>query len=124
MLLADLVPLLGQLSDPKSSEATGWIFVALGGLALTCNQVLGAMANFRTLKSPEPGNKQESERIKTLEADMRELELRMERRIGEALGSINSRMGALETTISHLVADFSRALGVLEGKADAANKQK
>ena len=114
-----LSQLAQNLPDPSSAASTGWLFVAIGGLALTCNQILGALANFKKLKSPEPVSKAETDRINLLEADMRGLELRMERRIGEVMGSINTRLQSLETTISHLVGDFSRALGVLEGEAKA-----
>lgn len=107
------------LPPANSSEATGWLFVAIGGVALTVNQVLGGMSAFKKLRTPDPVSKAETDRINSLEADMRGLELRMERRIGEVMGSINTRLQSLETTISHLVGDFSRALGVLEGEAKA-----
>jgi hypothetical protein len=124
MLLAALSALAASLPDPNAGESVGWFFVAGGGAALTLNQALGVMERWKRLKRPEPlpVNAAEAKRIESLESDMRELELRMERRLGESLGSINSRMGALETTISHLVGDFSRALGVLEGKAEAAKR--
>ena len=119
-----VVLFLAEVLPPADSPAaTGWLFVAIGGLALTVNQILGAMANFKKLRQPEAQNPQDSERLKALEEDMKSLELRMERRIGEVMGSINTRLQSLENTISHLVSDFSRALGVLEGKAEVQSKR-
>lgn len=116
MLLAALPFLADVLPDPSSAASIGWLILTISAIAVAVNQVLGAMTHFRKLRELEPTA--EGERIKALEADMRELEMRVERRIGEALGSINTRMGSLESTISRLVGDFSRALGVLEGRSD------
>ena len=119
-----LFSIIAEVLPPAdSATSTGWLFVGLGGLALTANQFLGFLSNLRKLRQPEPVNPQDGARIKALEEEMKSLELRMERRMGEVMGSINTRLQSLENTISHLVSDFSRALGVLEGKAELQSKR-
>jgi len=127
MPLALLSPfILAQAAVPDSATTVAQavpLLVGIMALSVFLNQSLGAFNNFRKLKAPDPVNPQENDRIKALEEDMRGLELRMERRIGEVMGSINTRLQSLESTISHLVSDFSRALGVLEGKAEVQAKR-
>jgi hypothetical protein len=109
----------GALPEANSPAAGVWVLGGIAALAVMVNQILGVLEKFRKLKTPDPINPVESDRIKALEDEIRAVELRMERRIGEVMGSINTRLQSLESTISHLVSDFSRALGVLEGKSAA-----
>lgn len=103
--------------DPASYQSAGWILMALGGLALTGNQIMSAMLNWRKLREPEaPTCPLECARLKVLETEIRAVEMRVEKRISEHLGSINTRLGTLEQTLTKVVADFNYALGKIDSQ--------
>lgn len=106
------------------SQATP-LLVGIMALSVFLNQTLGAFNNFRKLKGADPNAAATTEatdrKIKMLESNIHEVEMRLERRIGEHLGGINTRLMHFETTLGKLVADFNRSLGRLEGKADSGD---
>jgi hypothetical protein len=120
---------LAQNTAGNDPATLNQAMIFIGGLtacAVIGNQVMGAMINFRKLKGLEPAvtaantaaTEATDRKIKGLEHDMRDLELRMEKRIGEHLGGINTRLQSFETTLGRLVGDFNRSLGRLEGRAE------
>lgn len=104
--------------DPASYQSAGWILMGLGGLVLTGNQFMNAMLNWRKLREPAnpPVCPLECARLKVLEAEIRAVELRVEKRISENLGMINTRLGTLESTLTKVVADFNYALGKIDAQ--------
>lgn len=117
LLLAEIDP----LTDPQSYQSLGFLLLALGGLFLVANQLMAAVLNWRKLREPEPAtgcNPQECMKLKVLEAEIRAVEMRMEKRLGEHLGSISTRLLSLETTLTHVVRDFNYVLGKIDGRQD------
>jgi hypothetical protein len=114
--------LLAALPDPTSQEAATWLAIGLGSLIFSADRLQSVILNYRKLREPVKADSEVDLKIAALQKEIHEVELRMEKRLGENLGEIKTRMASLETTISHLVSDFSRALGVLEGEAKAAAK--
>ena len=110
---------LALLPDPTSQESLTWLFIGLSSLVFAADRFQSVILNYRKLRTPVPTDSGVDDKIESLKREIRDVELRMERRLGENLGEIKTRMASLETTISHLVSDFSRALGVLEGEAKA-----
>jgi hypothetical protein len=117
---------LAILPAPNSEESITWLVIGLSSLVFAADRFQSVILNYRKLRAPTPADGGVDDKIEALKREIRDVELRMERRLGENLGEIKTRMASLETTISHLVSDFSRALGVLEGeaKATAANAAK
>lgn len=126
-----LLPLIGDFllsfglaemppADPTSAQSAGWLLLGLGGLALCGNQLMSAVLNWRKLREPElpppPLCPVECARLKVLEAEIRAVEMRVEKRISEILGSVNTRLSSLENTLSHIVGDFNYALGKIDGR--------
>ena len=119
LLLAEVATATtGGLPDPNSSAATGWLFVALGGLAITANQILGAMKNFRSLREPAKPDGEVDAKLTALRREIHDVELRMEKRLGENLGEIKTRLQTLEKTLTHVVADINFAIGQMSGAAE------
>ena len=106
------------LPDPNSAEAIGWLFVALSGLAVTANQILGAMKNLRSLREPAKPDSEVEAKLGALRREIHDVELRMEKRLGENLGEIKTRMQTLESTLTHVVADINFALGKMAAAAN------
>jgi hypothetical protein len=106
------------------SQATP-LLVGIMALSVFVNQALGAFNNFRKLKGADPTTAANSEatekKFKQIDEDIRAVELRMERRMGEHLGAINTRFQHFENTMGQLVGDFNRSLGRLEGKAESGD---
>ena len=94
--------------------------MALGGLALCGNQLMSAVLNWRKLRAPEPTtcNPQECMKLKVLEAEIRAVEMRLEKKLGEHLGSISTRLLSLETTLTHVVRDFNYVLGKIDARQE------
>jgi hypothetical protein len=102
---------LAQSGMPDSASTVAQavpLLVGIMALSVFLNQALGALNAFRRLKAPESGTE---EKFKKLEADIRDVELRMEKRMGENLGEIKTRLQTLESTLSHVVGDINFALG-------------
>jgi hypothetical protein len=112
--------LLALLPDPTSQESAAWLILGLSSLVFAADRFQSVILNWRKLRAPAGTDTGVDDKIASLQREIREVELRLERRLGENLGEIKTRMASLETTISHLVSDFSRALGVLEGESKAA----
>ena len=112
------VYLADALPDAAQMAAAVKLMIGLASLCVIANQVMGAVNNWRKIQGDGEINPAAKERIKSLEQEMREMELRVERRIGESLGSINTRMHGLEVSVTSMVKDFSRALGRLEGASE------
>lgn len=107
------------LPDPTSQESVTWLVLGLSSLVFAADRFQSVILNFRKLREPAKTDSEVEAKICALQKEIHDVELRMEKRLGENLGEIKTRMASLESTISHLVSDFSRALGVLEGKAEA-----
>lgn len=118
MTLAGLL-LSTALPDPTSQESITWLVLGLSSLVFAADRLQSVILNFRKLREPAKTDSEVDAKISALQKEIHDVELRMEKRLGENLGEIKTRMANLESTISHLVSDFSRALGVLEGKAEA-----
>jgi hypothetical protein len=101
----------GALPDPNSAAATGWLFVAAGGVAITVNQCLSALKNLRQLREPAKPDGEVDAKLTALRREIHDVELRMEKRMGENLGEIKTRLQTLESTLTHVVADINFALG-------------
>lgn len=113
-----------SIPDSASTVAQATpLLVGIMALSVLINQALGAFNNFRKLKGADPlstaATDATDKKIRDIEQDMRDMELRIERRIGEHLGGINTRLQNMETTLSRIGADFNRSLGRLEGKAES-----
>ncbi len=107
-------------NDPATLNQAMIFIGGLTAVAIIGNQIMGAMLNFRKLKGQDPNITRDVEasdkKIKALEDDMKAMELRIEKRIGEHLGGIGVRLSNMENTLSRFSADFNRSLGRLEGK--------
>lgn len=98
LFLADALP------APESSSAVGWLFVAIGGLALTCNQILGAVLSVKKLKGQDPTDGRYASRD-----DHDSLTHRV--------SGVEIQMATLNNTVAVELRAMNRSLGRLEGAA-------
>lgn len=109
MPLPELSLLASSLPDPASSESTGWLFVAIGGLALTCNQVLSAIVGFKKLRGEEP-------------TDGRYASKDDHDGLTHRVTGLEVQMSTLNNTVAHELRAMNRSLGRLEGAAGTVER--
>ena len=104
--------------DPGSYQSMGWILVGLASITATVNQFMNAVLNWRKMREPAAAAlcPLECAKLRVLEAEIRAVEMRLEKRISEQLGSINTRLGTLETSISRAIGDINYAIGKIDGQ--------
>ena len=110
--LADAAP---DFPASQPWQAACYLLMGLGGLALLADRFMALVINWRQIRQPSVDVDAEA-KIKALEADLHEVEVRLERRISESMGNISSRLQSLENTLTHLVGDFNYALGKIDGR--------
>ncbi len=129
--MSPLAALYLAQAAPAAADAASTIaqatplLIGIMALSIFVNQALGAFNGFRSLKSASPqaaaNDAATDKKFKDIEDEMRTMELRIERRVGEHLGAINTRFQHFENTMGQLVGDFNRSLGRLEGKAEGSD---
>lgn len=104
---ADIGPL------PPNTTLIGLLCLGIFALAVAAEKGVSIWSKLR--KSPP------DHEIYATKSALDEVEKRMERRIGEQLGTIGTRLGHLEQTMSKLSQDFAHAIGRLEGRVEATS---
>lgn len=110
-LAADVSP-----ADPSSYQSVGWLLMGLFALVGMYNQGVAAMLNTRKLRAPGPEETETEAKFAAVAKDIRELEMRVEKRMAETMGSINTRLGTLESSISRAISDINYAIGKIDGQ--------
>ncbi len=115
MVPAAAYHLLAQASNeigplPPNTVLIGLLALGLFALAVAAEKGVSIWSKLR--KSPP-----DHETYAT-KGEVAELEKRMERRIGESLGEIKTRIGHLEATMARFTQDFALAIGRLEGRTE------
>lgn len=111
ILLADAAPVAA--GDPASYQSAGWILLGLAGLATAGNQILGLIEKFRGMRAPEPGTVS-ADRVKALEDRMHAMEIS----VATSMGSINSQIENIKSSLTHIVSDFNYAIGRIDGRSE------
>lgn len=104
MPLAILTIIAETLPDPSSPNSVGWLFVAIGGLALTCNQILGAVLSVKKLKGQDPSDGRYASRDDHAGLSHR-------------VTGLEAQMATLNMTVANELRAMNRSLGRLEGAA-------
>ena len=126
LLITSVLPdclLLGDapfLPDASTLSGAAYIAAGLSVLLFLYNQAVAGILNSRKLRAPGPEQTETDAKFAALTAeissDMRQMEMRVEKRLSETIGSINTRLASLEATLAHVVADFNYALGKIDGR--------
>lgn len=119
-----LYPLLSALSlvaevppsDPTSYQSVGWLLMGLFALVGMYNQGVAAMLNTRKLRAPGPEETETDAKFAVVAKEIRDLEMRVEKRMSETIGSINTRLQAIEASLTRVVSDFNYAVGRIDGQ--------
>lgn len=113
-MVATVFSFLAQADDigplPPNTVLIGLLCLGIFAIAVAVEKGVSIWSKLR--KSPP-----DHETYATKD-EVSELEKRMERRIGESLGEIKTRMGHMERTIMQLSQDWAQAIGRLEGRTE------
>lgn len=96
---------LAALPDPNSGESVGWIVLVVGGLALTGNNIMGAVLNWRKLRGGDPAS------------DERYVSKGEHASLVGTVTRLEGQIAAQGVTIATELRAINRSLGRLEGAA-------
>ena len=110
-----LIPLLADVTvpDPASYMNVGFFILTLAAVAAAGNQIVGFFLKLRNLRTPMAGEVT-NDRVKALEDEVSNIELRIERH----MGSIETEIRGLTKTLTSIVSDFNYAVGRMDGRSE------
>lgn len=114
LLLPALLAAAPVNADPQSAQSVGWILLGLAALATAANQILGLFERFRAMRAPDPGSVS-PDKVQSLEARVRGLELKME----NVMGRIDSKFESISQTLTNLQSDWNYAIGKIDGRSES-----